>query len=451
MVEPGLHGAGAWAVRFDPFPHVKLGVIAHGECWLALEATEPVLLREGDSTCSGNPPRYVLASDLTAKSPWPARACGSTATNKGVRVGPQVEEDTYVCGGHFFSFDHYNAPDAARRPLPPLVLVRATDPRGRILARLSELLVNEVATDDAGRTLVLSDLAQIVLIHMLRAHVAQTTNPTGWLGALADDEIGAALRAMHADLAHPWTLAELAAISHMSRSAFAAAFKRRVGTAPLNYLIQWRMNLARDALRHSTRSISQLAAARAQIPIRERVQHRVSPRRRLIPDTSPKRGITPPCQPHHRTTVRWPNLHTSVPVPAVPGTGTPAGSSDAPGAKSSGASGTTTTPTTPPNTQPDNASSRRKVDTGGLICAAPPLEEGLVTDSMPGTLATLVKAAVTAAFTAGDSTVIRAVVSMTIWSASPDADGKFLVRSVTAFWESVLGRLKFELKLLPTA
>jgi AraC-like DNA-binding protein len=96
---------------------------------------------------------------------------------------------------------------------------------------------------------------------MLRAHADQSGRPAGWLGALNDDRIGAALRAMHADVARRWTLTELAGISHMSRSAFAAAFRSQVGTAPLDYLIQWRMSLARDALRRGTRSISELAAA----------------------------------------------------------------------------------------------------------------------------------------------------------------------------------------------
>lgn len=64
---------------------------------------------------------------------------------------------------------------------------------------------------------------------------------------------------MHTDAAHPWTLKELAGISHMLRSAFASSFKSRVGTTPLDYLIQWRMSLARDALSHGTRTISELA------------------------------------------------------------------------------------------------------------------------------------------------------------------------------------------------
>ena len=66
---------------------------------------------------------------------------------------------------------------------------------------------------------------------------------------------------MHADLAHSWSLKELAEISHMSRSAFAQAFKQHVGVPPLEYLIHWRMSLARDTLARDTMSISELARA----------------------------------------------------------------------------------------------------------------------------------------------------------------------------------------------
>lgn len=98
VVEPGLHAAGSWAVRFDPFPHVKLGVVARGECWLALRGHEPVLLREGDFYLLGNPPPYVLASALTAK-PRDAKSLWASATNGTVRIGTDTEEDTYCAVG----------------------------------------------------------------------------------------------------------------------------------------------------------------------------------------------------------------------------------------------------------------------------------------------------------------------------------------------------------------
>lgn len=126
---------------------------------------------------------------------------------------------------------------------------------------LASLLVCEIESPSAGTSLVLEHLAQIILVYMLRAHSGNTGRPSGWLAALADNGVGAALRAMHADVSRRWTLADLSEIAQMSRSAFAAAFKAIVGTAPLTYLINWRMTLAREAVRGSNLSNSEVAAA----------------------------------------------------------------------------------------------------------------------------------------------------------------------------------------------
>jgi AraC-like DNA-binding protein len=256
VVEPRLHAGGSWAVQFDPFPHVKLGTVVSGECWLALEGHDPVQLREGDFYLLGNPPHYILGSDLDT-DPVQADSLWSGVADHSAPLG-DATADTYLCGGHFF-FDDSNAPILIDI-LPTLVHVRAGDPRGGLLAHLSELLVTEVESSDAGGVLVLDALAQVLFVHMLRAHADQEDRPTGWLGALKQDDVGAALRAMHADVARRWSLGELATISHMSRSAFAAAFKAQVGRPPLDYLIQWRMSLARDALRQGSQSITELAA-----------------------------------------------------------------------------------------------------------------------------------------------------------------------------------------------
>ena len=126
---------------------------------------------------------------------------------------------------------------------------------------MSDLLVAELETEAVGGSLVLDRLAQVLFVHMLRAHAAQPDRPIGWLSALRDDRIGATLRAMHADISYPWSLEELGKIANMSRSAFSASFKKQVGRAPLEYLIEWRMAVARDALRRDTQSISELAFA----------------------------------------------------------------------------------------------------------------------------------------------------------------------------------------------
>lgn len=258
VVDPALRAAGPWAVRFEAFPHVKIGGVVRGDCWLVLDGHEPVRLREGEIYLLSNPPAYSLRSSLSVE-PQPAAELWETASDGAVRIGPADDEDTYLCGG-YFRFDEPNAP-VLLDILPLLVHVHADDPRVQVLSQLTGLLASEVESCAVGRSLVMDHLVQVLFVQALRAHTEQAERPVGWLGALADDGIGAALRAMHADVAHRWTLQELAGISHSSRSAFAASFKRQVGLAPLEYLIQWRMSLARDALRRNTRTISELAFA----------------------------------------------------------------------------------------------------------------------------------------------------------------------------------------------
>ncbi|MFD7154094.1 AraC family transcriptional regulator [Kribbella sp. NPDC059898] len=258
VIGPSLRAVGEWALRFDSFVHVRIGGLVRGTCWLMLEGREPVLLREGDTFMLGNPPPYVLASGLEAK-PRPAAPVLARADDGFVRIGPSSEQDLYLCIGHI-AFDDSNAA-LLTDLLPPLVIVRETDPHGKRLAQLIDQLATEVGVTAAGGPLVQNHLAQILLVHMLRAHAGQTDRPTGWLGALNEDGIGTALRAMHADLSHAWSLKELAEISHMSRSAFAQAFKSHVGVPPMEYLIHWRMSLARDALVRDTLSIAEIARA----------------------------------------------------------------------------------------------------------------------------------------------------------------------------------------------
>lgn len=259
VVPAPLHAASPWAVRFAPFPHVRLGVVVDGQCWLSLDGLDPVQLNEGDFYLLGHPPPYTLSSSLDEMPAWPATTLARNTMGRGFRIGNTMDEDSYTCSVDF-TFDASDA-TVLLDVLPRVVHVRAGDPRGPLFMNLASLLVFEIESPSVGQSLVLEHLAQIILVHMLRAHAHHTEQPSGWLAALADDGVGAALRAMHADVGRRWTLAELAEIGQMSRSAFTAAFKAKVGTPPLTYLIKWRMTLARDALRNGGWSNAELAAA----------------------------------------------------------------------------------------------------------------------------------------------------------------------------------------------
>jgi AraC-like DNA-binding protein len=103
---------------------------------------------------------------------------------------------------------------------------------------------------------VAQQLAYMMLVQALRMHLAEgLSGGVGWLFALADKQMGAAISFMHDDPAHGWTLQELAARAGMSRSTFALKFKR----TPTECLTRWRMLLAGDKLANSKDPISVIA------------------------------------------------------------------------------------------------------------------------------------------------------------------------------------------------
>jgi AraC-like DNA-binding protein len=99
----------------------------------------------------------------------------------------------------------------------------------------------------------------MMLVQALRLHLAEGGAGVGWLFALADKQMSAAINAMHEDPAHRWTLQELAERAHMSRSTFALKFKATVGASPMEYLTRWRMLLAGDRLANSRDPVSVVA------------------------------------------------------------------------------------------------------------------------------------------------------------------------------------------------
>jgi AraC-like DNA-binding protein len=111
-----------------------------------------------------------------------------------------------------------------------------------------------------GSTLVAEHLAVVMLVHVLRLHLAREPHAvSGWLAGLADPVVAIALAALHRDPARPWTVAALARACAVSRSTLAARFKATVGQGPLEYLTRWRIELAARQLREGGSTLASVA------------------------------------------------------------------------------------------------------------------------------------------------------------------------------------------------
>ena len=155
--------------------------------------------------------------------------------------------------GGYFSFESPDA-DLLVKLLPQVIHIRGTER----LTGLVRLIGDEAGRDDVGRDLILERLVEVLLIEGLRSVPGATSRP-GLLPGLSDDRVVAALRLMHGDLKRNWTANVLARDIGMSRSAFFDRFLRTVGMTPMDYLLAWRMAVAKSLLRAGGSSIADIA------------------------------------------------------------------------------------------------------------------------------------------------------------------------------------------------
>jgi transcriptional regulator GlxA family with amidase domain len=99
---------------------------------------------------------------------------------------------------------------------------------------------------------------EVLLIEALRSAAGTAASP-GLLRGLADGRLAVAIRRMHESPTKPWTVAQLAKEAALSRSAFFARFSRAVGVAPIEYLLAWRMALAKNLLRRNEGGVAEVA------------------------------------------------------------------------------------------------------------------------------------------------------------------------------------------------
>jgi AraC-like DNA-binding protein len=178
------------------------------------------------------------------------KAAGANGDVRHGRRGGRPE--VRLLGGYF----EFQSADAALLVslLPEVVHVRGVDR----LSVLVKLVGEETLQQMSGRELVLTRLVEVLLIEALRA-TAGDDAPPGLLRGLADARIAQSIRLIHAHPSKSWTVGQLAAKSALSRSTFFERFTRTVGLPPMEYLLAWRMALAKDLLRREDLALIEVA------------------------------------------------------------------------------------------------------------------------------------------------------------------------------------------------
>jgi AraC-like DNA-binding protein len=243
-----------WSLRIQDEAPLTVIAVVRGEAWVLPDRADAVRMARGDVAIVRGPDPYTVADDPGTPPQvviHPGQRCSTPdgdevagMTELGVRTwGNDPDGATVLLTGTYQM--HGEVSGRLLRALPVLLVLseEALD------SPLIPLMADEIVKDAPGQEAVLDRLLDLLLIAALRAWFARPdADAPGWYRASADPVVGLALRLLHNDPAHPWTVAELAGATGLSRAALARRFTDLVGEPPMSFLAGWRIALAADLL-----------------------------------------------------------------------------------------------------------------------------------------------------------------------------------------------------------
>ncbi|MFJ6797983.1 AraC family transcriptional regulator [Streptomyces sp. NPDC091268] len=246
-----------WAIRIEDRAPLSVMTMVRGSAWLLPDGGEPVPVRPGEVAVVRGPEPYTVADapdtpvqvtvDEEQRCSLRDGADVSRSMLFGVRTWGEADGSAVMLSGT------YQEPGAIGRRLLdalPTMLVR---PPSAADTALISLLAAEVSRSEPAQELVLDRLLDLLLIGVVRTWITERG------GADGDPVVGPALRLLHGDPAHGWTVAELASRVGVSRAALARRFTDLVGEPPMAYLTGWRLALAADLLRAPDATVATVA------------------------------------------------------------------------------------------------------------------------------------------------------------------------------------------------
>ena len=247
-----ISGKGNWAVRYADYGQPGFCIVLEGSARLAVDGHAPITISAGDFVLLPTTPAFTLSGFVPAPPVFidPDVVPGGQGE---LRHGdPDGPPDMRSLGGAFL----FDTRDAALLVslLPTVVHVQGS----QRLMQLVQMVGEEYAQQQPGNAYMLSRLEEMLLVEAMRSTTAGNA-PPGLLRGLGDERLAMALKQIHARIAHGWTVGELAKAAALSRSTFFERFTRAVGVPPMEYVLAWRMEVAKELLRRDGLSVTEVA------------------------------------------------------------------------------------------------------------------------------------------------------------------------------------------------
>ena len=253
----GIDGVGRWGVSFRRRDDLLFCWVQRGTCQLIRPRVKPIRLQPDDFVLVRTSTPFTLTSDQSLEPEDSERLIAATRDTR-LKLGKGTASPVSLRGGRFV-FDTANE-ELLMSMLPSLVHIEAGDTSSQRVRALLKMNEAESRQPGPGSEFIIVRLMELMLVEILRSQELRVNQENkGLLAALGDPITARSLSAMHREVAHAWTVSGLARLCGVSRSTFAARFRRIVGMGPIEYLLQWRMAVAKDELRRGRRSIGEIA------------------------------------------------------------------------------------------------------------------------------------------------------------------------------------------------
>jgi AraC-like DNA-binding protein len=232
-------------------------IVTAGSCWMGTTVDDQVELQPGDAILFPHGDAHIASSERERRVGHGRYNHAPSRPLETIRLGvTQGERADLVCGFLGCDARPYNP---LLSSLPASVVVRGI--AGGWLAEFPRQVVAEAWQTRAGGATMLTRMAELMFVEVLRRYSEELSpRQTGWLAGLRDPLVGTALAAIHERPAYPWTLAELARVAATSRTVLSERFSQTVGLAPMQYITEWRLQLAAEQLTAGSRKVAAVGA-----------------------------------------------------------------------------------------------------------------------------------------------------------------------------------------------
>ncbi|MDQ8209111.1 AraC family transcriptional regulator [Coraliomargarita sp. SDUM461003] len=249
-----------WGIDLPAMPEcLMFHVVTKGRCWIEFPNGETQVLNSGDFALIPHGQGHTIVDNPESKAIniFELEREQISPRYELLRHGGGGELARIICGAVAVK------DPAAQRVvslLPKIIVMQTNTPENDWLLGTIRMMMNEAETLKPGGDTIITRVSDILVVQAIRHWLEkEPLAKTGWLGALHDEQIGKAIARIHRQPTHPWSVEALASQVGMSRSSFAKRFMDMVGQSPMQYVRQWRFQVAEGWLRETERPLAEIA------------------------------------------------------------------------------------------------------------------------------------------------------------------------------------------------